>query len=255
MRRKKASGNLQFAFFFFVLLAGTIFISFLFRSFFLLKETKFDGSSHFTLKLNGPKSVQYLSFSPQTSNIGILTFQNYPAPYEIPTDAKTKTDLTFDQKNLNLSLFKAFFDFKNQKEINSVDIFRLMLFSATVRENSIKQMEISNETNKVLVDSTISNFFADPKIQEEKLNIEVINATEVYGLGNRLANLVSNTGANVVLVSTGDFKKESAIEYFEPSYTVDKLSKILKFKKVKLNQEGLANVRIIVGREYVNLEQ
>lgn len=248
----KTSGNLHFAVFFVVLVGGIILLSLILRIFFLLKESKFDGSSHFALQLNEQRErVQYISFSPQDSHIGILTFKNAPFSSEIPIDAKTSSTLEIESKNLKPSLLKMMFDFRNQKEVNFVDLFRLFIFSQTIKENTISQILISQYSDKAKVDSIISAFFVDPRIQDEKLNIEVINATEVYGLGNKLANLISNTGANVVLVSTGDLKKVSLIEYSEPSYTVDKLSKILKFKKIKVSKKSLADITLIIGDNYV----
>ena len=243
---------MHFAVFFVVLVGGVIFLSLILRIFFLLKESKFDGSSHFTLQLSEQGGrVQYISFSPQNSSIGILTFKNTSFPLEIPIDAKTSSTSEIESKNLKPFFLKMMFDFRNQKEVNFIDFFRFFIFSQTIKENAISQVLISQYSDKAKVDSITSTFFVDPRIQEEKLNIEVINATEVYGLGNKLANLISNTGANVVLVSTGDLKKVSLIEYSEPSYTVEKLSKILKFKKIKTSKKSLADVTLIIGDNYV----
>lgn len=253
MSKKRADNNLQFALFFLVLVGGIIFLSLIVRGFFLVKETKFDGSSHFTLQLNkqNKNEAQYISFSPRNQNIGILTFKNTTPPFEIPVDSRVNTTIGVDSKNIKTSLFKMIFDFKNQKEINFIDLFRLDLFSQTVKESSVEELQVDSNTDKSKIDAFVSTFFADPQIQDEKLSIEVINATEVSGLGNKVANLVSNAGANVVLVSTGDLRKESAVEYSESSYTVDKLSEILRFKKTKVSKRSLADVTLIIGRDYV----
>lgn len=248
MSRKK-SGNLQFAAFFFILVGAIIFLSLVLRAFFLLKESKFDGSSHFSLEVKNNKT-QFLSFSPQNSTIGILTFQNIPAPFEIPKDARITTNIEINSKSLKSSLFKMMFEFQTHKEVNIVDLFRLLLFSETVKDSSISEKLISD---KAEINSIISKYFQDPKIVDEKLSIEIINTTDIYGLGNKFANLIANMGGNVVLVSTGDTKKESTIEYNVDSYTADKIAKILKFRKVKKESmvKSLADITVIIGGEYV----
>lgn len=249
MSRKKANGNLQFAVLFLILLVGIILISFIFRAFFLVKETKFDGSSHFTLRLNEKGKVQYVSFSPQNSGLGILTFRNMEPPFEIPVDASTSSQNEIVQGNLKIYFLKMIFDFKDQKEVNSIDYFRLFLFTETVKDSSVSFAQINKDTDRTKIDSYISSFFTDLRIQDEKLNIEVVNSTDISGLGNRFANLISNTGANVILVSTGDLRNTSEIQYSESSYTVDKLSKILKFKKNKISKKSLADVTIVIGKD------
>lgn len=252
MSKRKSSANLQFAAFFFVLVGATILLSLILRVFFLLKESKFDGSSHFSLEVRNSKT-QFLSFSPQSSDIKILTFQNTSAPFEIPKDAQITASSEINSKNLKSSLFEMMFEFPRHKEINIVDVFRLLLFSETVKDSSITQKEVTNKTEKTEIDSIISKYFQDPKIIEEKLSIEVINATDISGLGNKIANLVVNMGGNVILVSTGDMKKESTVEYIADSYTADKIAKILKFKKTKKESMGksLTDITVIIGTSYV----
>lgn len=252
MSKRKNSANLQFAAFFFILVGAIIFLSLVLRVFFLLIESKFDGSSHFSLEVRNEKT-QFLSFSPQNSTIGILTFQNIPAPFEIPKDARIKANIEINSKNLKSSLLKMMFEFPNQKEVNIIDIFRILIFSETVKDSSIAEKLVTDKTDKAEIDSIISKYFQDPKIADEKLSIGVVNATDVSGLGNKFANLLTNMGGNVVLVSTGDVKKDSTVEYSVDSYTADKIAKILKFRKVKKESmvKSLADVTVIIGGEYV----
>lgn len=251
MSRKKSDGNLKFAAVFFVFIGALIVLSLFFRGIFFLKESKFDGSSHFTLEVqNEPRTneVQIISFSPKSSTIRILSLENLdPKSLEIPIDAKIDSTFSFSPQNIRSSLFKMVLDFKDQKEVNVVDIMRLFLFSQTIKDSAISGKNIDDHTDKVNIDSITSTFFIDPAIIEEKLNIEIINSTNVFGLGNRLANYVSNMGGNVILVSTGDDNEMSKIEFVKDSYTVKKLSSILNFKSIGIQRKSLPDVIITIG--------
>lgn len=252
MSRKKSGSNLKFAAVFFILVAALIFISLSFRFIFLLRETKFDGSSHFTLLVKNisKNKTQLISFSPKISTIGILTLDGVdPKTLEIPVDAEIKSDQFITGKNLNSSLFKILFDFKDQSQVNFIDIFRFLFFSETIRDSSISEKIISLQTEKIKTDSIISTFFTDSQIIDEKENIEIINATGVFGLGNRLANYVSNMGVNVILVSSADERKQSEIQYSKKTYTVKKLSSILSFRTSEVEKKSLPDVIIIIGTE------
>jgi len=258
-RRKKESSNLKFAAFFFILVGALVFLSLIFRVALLIKESKFDGSSHFTILIQNSRA-QVISFSPKSSTVGILTLENTsPKSLEIPIDAGIFSTSPVNNKNLVSSLSKMLFDFrpapagaKNQKEINFIDIFRLLLFSETVKENSISEKLITDKSDKSKIDSIVSTFFADPQVLDEKASIEIVNATDVYGLGNRLANLVSNMGGNVILVSTGESKNNSEIQYTRGGYTVEKLSSILGIRSVKTEKKGLPDVIIVIGNDNIN---
>lgn len=252
MSRRKTASNLKFAAFFFILVGALVFLSLIFRIVLLIKESKFDGSSHFTILIQNSR-VQVISFSPKSSTVGILTLENISSKsLEIPIDARIFSTSPVNSRNLSSSLSKMLFDFKSQKEINFIDIFRLLLFSETVKENSISEKLITDKSEKIKIDSTVSTFFADPEILDEKASIEIINATDIYGLGNRLANLVSNMGGNVILVSTGESKNNSEIEYTRGSYTVEKLSSILGIRSVKSDKKGLPDVIIVIGNDSIN---
>lgn len=254
MSRKKTDGNLKFAAVFFVLVVGLIAVSLFFHGIIFLKDSKFDGSSHFTLevKRDSGRKIQIISFSPKNSTIGILTLENVdPKVFEIPVDATVQSNLNFNKQNIRNNLFRTISDFKDQKEVNFIDIFRLSLFLGTVKDSAITEKYLNSQTEKVDVDSIVSTFFIDPQISDEKLNIEIINSTNEFGLGNKLANYVSNMGGNVILVSTGDEKKQSEINFVQSSYTVGKLRSILHFKAVQVQKKSLPDIVIIIGNDSI----
>ena len=99
----------------------------------------------------------------------------------------------------------------------------------------------------------VSSFFTDQQIALEKKRIQIINGTDITGAGNRLANVISNMGGDVVIVLTSDKEEPvSKIIYSgNKSYTVEKLSSLLNFSNAKTNETFLANVIIILGKDKI----
>jgi len=56
------------------------------------------------------------------------------------------------------------------------------------------------------LDMFFQDHFYESEIREENLTIEVINATEHFGLANRVARIASNMGGRVVRVENGEWK-------------------------------------------------
>ncbi len=254
-KKKKASpSNLGLAFLFFLLVVFLLVLSAILRFADLLNKSKFDGSSQFTLKISQDKDSQLVIFTPKNSTIGILTIaggarENVDRILEIPIDAKVSGENeAINAKILNKELFKLLFDFRTRKEINSVDILRFILFSETVGDNNIKQEKISDISDK-RESNIVSTFFIDSGISEEKQSIEIVNSSDQFGLGNKLATYISNAGGNVILVTTGDSQDKSEILYFKKSYTVKKLSSVLRIKATKVERKDISDVKIVIGKD------
>jgi hypothetical protein len=97
----------------------------------------------------------------------------------------------------------------------------------------------------------ISLSLTDASVYQENQTIQVINAADVYGLGSRLATLITNIGGNVVLVSTSDETiQNSKIVYSgKESYTAKKISDYLGILTQQSDQRGVADVIITIGRD------
>ena len=259
MRKKKitSSSNLGIAVGFSFIVLGLIFLSFILRILLLLGDSKFDGVNSFTVVTNQEKEGQVINFSPQNQSISILNVrdregQNLGMSLEIPIDGSFSSEEKVNGKNLSSILSRNIFNFKDQKELNFMDFLRLSLFTNTVKSTSIDEKTISKETSAQTLAILTSSFFVDSGILDEKQNIEIINATDVYGLGNKLANLVTNIGGNVILVTTGNLMESSEIQYVNDTYTAKRLSQILNFKLVKTKKKSIPDVIIIVGKDSIS---
>lgn len=259
MPTKKRSNNLNLAFLFIILVSGLILISVLFKLIFVIKDSKFDGSHRFTLAYEAKEETDLVSFSPQSKSISILSLENkikaenLASYLEIPIDGIVRVDAkSIDEKNVASSLLRLEFSLGGSySKVTFIDILRLFLFARGVPANSISQRQFLNSLSQDQKSTIISLTFTNPQIYQDNQSIEIINATDTVGLGNRLANLITNIGGNVVLVeSSGDYKETSEISYYkDKSYTAKYISNYLGIKTVRSDKRGVADVIIILGKD------
>lgn len=254
--KKKSNKNLVIGFIglvFFIVL-----ISFIFKVFWIVKESQYDGSNKFNLAVYDSRGTGVISFSPKEKSISILRldkkYNNPATDLQIPIDGyKTVISKEFNYSNISSSLFTSVFSAQSRKGMTFLDLFRLALFSRTVSSNSIYERKLLKQHSQTEKSAILSLTFKDPSILTEGKSIEVVNATEIAGLGSRLASLVTNMGGNVVLVSTSEDKKNSKIIYFEKDgYTVKKFADYLGYPTEKGKSRGLADVIIIIGQDSLN---
>ncbi|MEK7160089.1 MAG: LytR C-terminal domain-containing protein [Patescibacteria group bacterium] len=245
---------------FILLVLGLMIFSLFLKLAFLIKESKFDGAHKFNIELMAKDKVSVVSFSPSNKSLTILLIKeevnkdNLSKSLGIPIDGKIVSEDNLSKNNLSFILLKSVFPLRNLvKDINIVDLIRLSMFLRTVSEASVYERELSDKFNDVQKSTIISLSFTDPTIYEENQTIEVINAAKVYGIGGRLANLISHMGGNVVFVSSGDkTEKISKIIYSgNLTYTVKKLSSYLNFVLEKKDKKSIADVIIIIGTDRV----
>ncbi len=259
MRRKRSKkNNIGIAISFFVIVILFIFVSFLGKAFSYLSQSKFDDRYPFTLSIESSKGLAIASLFSKQHSISILEVSgktsNAPSQlFAIPIEGRIKVySLQFDPKHpssffLNLMLKRV----KYETNLTMLDIARAVLFTKTVDANNIHVQNISVGEPNAVKDKVVSALFSDPDIVSENLRIEVVNATGVSGLGNRIGRFVSNIGGNIVFVSTSDtVDVKSEIYYFDKkSYTVDRLSKVLSLPAIKISQKTISDVTIRVGKD------
>lgn len=256
MRRKrqklgKSSNNLKLASLFIFLVLGIISLSILLRIFLLFGNSKFDGSNSFIVIASEENGRQAINFSPKTNSISIVTFQGVsPKDLDVPKEGDFKSSEIINSENLASLLMRKIIN--SQSDMNFMDFLRLFLFTNTVKKDNFLEKSINKETAPAEVSEIIQGAFQDPEVQKEKLNIEVVNGTDIPGLGNRVGNMVSNVGGNVILVRTGDLEDKSRIEYINSSYTLKKLQRILGFSETHVMKSGVPDVRIIIGKDNIS---
>ena len=255
--KNKKGSNLNLAIGFIGLVIFIVIISFIFKVFWVVKESQFDGTNKFNLQITDSRGTGVISFSPKEKSISILKIEenmqgslakNLKVPIDGYLNLKNKN---FNYSNISSSLFINIFSLPSTHiNLTYFDIIRLSLFTRTVSPNFIYERKLVKEYSDLQKSTILSLTFKDPAIVAESMSIEVVNGTEVSGLGTNLANLVTNMGGNVVLVGSKDLQKESKIIYFKKnSYTAKKLSNNLNFPLEETGSRGLADVIIIIGED------
>lgn len=118
-------------------------------------------------------------------------------------------------------------------------------------QTNVLREEISTDDEDAMVDKTATALLSDYTITNEKLSIHIINKTGVSGLGNRLARYITNSGGNVISVSSSDdLTDSSSISCTKKdSYTCKRLSSVLQFDIQEGEQHGIADIEIIIGKK------
>lgn len=259
MKRKKQQGNtLNVAIVFCVFVFLLILMSISVKTLLLIKNSSFDGQNRFNVGIFQESQISVVSFSPATRSIAIINVKgkqlgnNIGQYIGLPIDAMLKTDnMVIDKKNLASGMSRVLFHFDDKNtSLTIIDALRLWLFVKEVPMDFIYQRDALS-SDALTINSFASSFFIDPAISNEKTTIEIINATQTYGLANRLAVLVANIGGDVVLVSSSDKPQDkSQVLYSDDlNYTVKKLASFLKVKPVKSTKRDISDVTIIIGKE------
>lgn len=280
MKRKSKNENegqnIKLAFIFFILITSLIIGSLVFKAGLLVKKSKFDGQHRFTaafLKKNNPDGIKVFSFAPDTKTISILSIDKkaYPLKPElldmekylgIPIDGFVNLDAIDKTKvqNVDSILQKTIFNFNKVKtNLTIIDFIRLWFFARTIPSRAVTIEEINSAIEDGQLDKISNSLFNDNTLLQENQSIQVINATDIAGLGSRLSRFLGNMGGSVVSVSTPKKNSDdSKIVYFgKKTYTVEHLGKILGFKIIDggkdQQNESISDMVIIIGKDSLNL--
>lgn len=263
----KISGNrqsLKTAFIFIILVVVLIFISLVFKIIYIINQSKFDGLHRFTIGIyNNSSKINVISFSPDKHSISFLEITskgdkenlkdfNITKNLAIPIDGVVKYRVKKEKidSSVDSQMTTIFLNFRNVgTNLTIIDIARLWYLSRTIpnRFVSLEKIDLSKDT----ISNKISSIFIDNIFLLEKNSIQVINGTDVSGLGNRLARVITNMGGNVISIITSEEEIEnSEILYIgEKTYTAEKLSKILGFKTSKIEMGGISDITIKIGKD------
>jgi hypothetical protein len=172
---------------------------------------------------------------------------------EIPIDGYIALDSLDLNQKVNPLITKALYSYKNLKtNLTIIDILRIMIATKAIPENSVATKIMGN--TEATLENSVGRLVTDASIEKDHQTIKIINATNVSGLGNRLARLVTHMGGDVIMVATeNDPKKKSQILYIDKkTYTVEKLQKILGYEVLRETNNAISDITIIIGEDKVN---
>lgn len=256
-KRESAQSNTKIAIIFFIILLFFVSLSLIFKIVLVVRAGQFDDSKRFTLSISNNKNLEVISLSPSTKSIAVFKLDKNIHPSEGGKFLKIPIDGTIAASSLDLSqkvnslFFKAFLNYKNlQTNLTIIDILKLLFFAGGVPESKIIVKNISSGLSGADVDKIV-RLVSDELIEKDNQTIQIINGTDIGGLGNRLARLVTNMGGDVIIVATSDSpKKKSTILYIDKkTYTVERLSKVLGYDAIKSAEFAISDITIIIGED------
>ena len=243
----------QYALLVLLLILGSLVV----RVVFIWQQNLYNPGHHFTVAIvRQGLAKEIISFNPAIPSISVLKIQDAHVAYStlakqygITADAYiTSTENSLPSVSTLLGA-TAFHGNGVQTNMTFFDSIRLLLLAKNVTANNkitdtIKLAKSNSATNTV-----IARALTDPDISRESISIQIINATDVSGMGQRLGRVLTNMGANVVDVSTArETQQMTTIAYFgNESYTLQRLEKLLHVKASLLTKQQIANIVITIG--------
>lgn len=226
----------------------------------VLKQSTYDGQHRFTLLVeHTKKDATVISFDPTTRSVsevflsGKKDFSDPGKYLGIPINGKIKDSEKYtDTTNVRNKLLSYILTLKNKERgLTSIDVFQLWLLTSGLQKKDFEIKKISTNTPQDALDEKLEELFIDEALANEKISVEIVNATGITGRGSRLERMLSNIGIPVVQVTTASRpENHSLIQYADEStYTLKKLKQLLTYKSSQMSEQGLSDILIIVGRD------
>lgn len=263
MTKQKVSSlsNAKIAIIFFVFLTFFVGLSIIFKMILVIRAGQFDSAKRFNLTISNNKALEVMSLSGYTKTITIFELdknigsKEAGALLEIPIDGfLLSSSLDLDQKPDSIFL-KSILNAKSlQTNLTIIDLLKLMFFSKSISSGSINIKNISTDLTPSDLDKSVGQLVSDELIEKDNQTIQIINGTEVGGLGNRLARFLTNMGGDIIIVATSDSpRKRSVISYIDQkTYTVEKLQKVLGYPVIKAGNNEISDITIVIGEDKIN---
>jgi hypothetical protein len=262
MKKKESRlRNTKIAIIFFVFLAFFVSLSLIFKIVLIVRNGQFDESKRFNLTISNNKTLEVVSLSGSSKTItlfklnGNIGSKEAGQLLEIPIDGFiVSSSLDLSQRPDSLFL-KSIFNAKTlQTNLTIIDLLKLMIFSKSIPSGLVNTKSISIDITPSESDKIVGHLVTDELIEKDNQTIQVINGTNIGGLGNRLARFLTNMGGDVIIVATGNRpKKDSTISYIDQkTYTVERLQKVLGYPAIKEENNAISDITITIGEDEVD---
>lgn len=240
----------------FLLIFGSLSLKFLS----VLKQSTYDGEHRFTLLISHTKNdATIVSFDPASHTVSEVFLSGNkemesPGKYlGIPINGKIKDSEKFsDNTDLANKLLSYLLTLRSKEQgLTSVDVFRLWLLASGMQKKDIESQQFTTALSEDEVDEKLEELFIDEVLANEKISVEIVNATGISGRGSKLERMLSNMGIPVVQVTTASRpENHSSIQYAdETTYTLKKLQQLLQYRASQMTEQGLSDIIIVVGRD------
>jgi hypothetical protein len=241
-----------------------ILISLSIKAIYIFKQNKFDGKNFIITVSQGNKAVGIIGFDTSKKSISLLNIKNSNiATNEVGrkiglvSNAELITSENVDSDNIEIILSKTASPNKDIKsDLTIFDSLRLAILSKSIQDKDREHAELDQIEDENEIDRIVSDLFKDNTITTENLSIQIINTTNIPGLGKQLERVIVNQGGNVISVTNSrESVKKSKIQYVgEKNYTVEKFISLFDLSAEKIENRAIADVVIIIGEDYKNIK-
>lgn len=264
MKRNAAQGrnkSLKTFFFYAGIVLFVIIISLTLKAYHIVTKSVFDGNNQFIIALiKGSEVKEVLSFDPHQETVSLLHIRGKPLPVSslgstlgvaANSLVQTTTDAEFT-KNPTALLTDMLV--KPQRFSTSLTIYDSLRLLLLAQQKEVHERSIQLPREQETLDPLMQELFKDKTVSDEDMTIQIINASGVPGLANRLERVLTNKGANVISLRTAhsNLDKSTIAFYGDASVTVDNLLNLLHFSTTQMNREGVANIIITIGEDAKN---
>lgn len=249
--------SIKKALFFFFFVIFLIVISLTIRFVNLISESTFDEKNRYTFAITTTEFSKVITVDPVNRTVATVDVIGKDVfavgkTLGIFVDGSISPPKSFQlsQNDPKGTIFKILLHPTVKKNnINEIDLLRLYLFINRIPPKDFSYESIKNIKAENDADMIIAELFLDPAIIEENKSIEIINGTEISGMGKRLERLIKHAGGNVVSVTNSQtIERETKIYYHqETSYTLEKLQRILSAPIISRENRTIADITIIIG--------
>mgnify|MGYP001572127579 FL=1 len=266
----RKDNTLKLVFIFLFVVGILAFLSLSYRAYLLIVNSSFTDSTFNVLLIDDNAHLLHLDklqrkavvikFPSQGKSFLNKTRLRNSIELGVPIDGMivAKKKLSFGNLEQDLlgfrSMFKVYlnaYDFK-LAGLNHYDLLRIYLVGESISRNDIVAEVVrgSDALSKNEQLSKIKDNFRDRKIFNEKITVEVVNATGIDGMGGMASSMLTTLGYNVLSLRTEehkDSKIKSRIKNGSPA--IARLEKLLDLKVEKGLEAAIADVVIILGSD------
>lgn len=248
--------------FFFLIVFVAIVISIAVKIFLLINHSTFDGHHQFILELQHANQDQLVILNPTTNTVSILRVHNMKNEWdihavEVPIDAVYQLPDDKQSASLQSIFFGMIFRCHNPvcQGIDTVDAIKMYFFTKHIRPSDIQTADVSLPVSQQDFRATIQSIANDDTLYHEALSVSIINDSGEVGLGNKASQLLTDIGANVVSVTSGEIQQNTTMQsiYGKESYSVQRLEKIFHLQSQKMQKAGISDIIITIGQKHPQL--
>lgn len=265
-QKKQASPGLKPAIIFSIIVSFALLISLTIKFVSVYNNSLYDARHRFTVAFvqEGTDGTSVLlSLSPQQASLVAIPFQNNPRQKEtmaeqfgVPIEGTVQLPQgsvsSVEESTQVYQLVKDQLLFRPNATTNLTlyDKLRFAIAAYMTNREDIVVQDLGKAPSDIRSQAVFATLLTDATIHEEKRTIHIVNAANTPGLGNTLAEYITNMGGNVVSVTTSaNEARASEITAQEDSLTARRLAKVLHMPFVVKKDSSIADITITIGND------